>query len=136
MHGLLRSLDSIECRSSAAMSILIESRTSSGSVGRLPDLKPDQPRGQRSNHELTLMHTKAETTDHSGYTDTHSGFVIPSPRIKGERIRIYPDSRLRGFALRHSHFLNIRVIRGRLLPLKNSPATPQPRAKASHFPDP
>ena len=41
----------------------------------------------------------------------------PWPRIKEERIRIYPDSRLRGFALRHSHFLNIRVIRGRLLPL-------------------
>jgi hypothetical protein len=50
---------------------------------------------------LTLMHTKAETTDHSGYTDTHSGFVIPSPRIKGERIRIYgfPFTRLR-----HSDF--------------------------------
>jgi hypothetical protein len=50
------------------------------------------------------MHTKAETTDHSGYTDTHSGFAIPSPRIKGERIRIYPDSRLRGFGIRHSDF--------------------------------
>jgi hypothetical protein len=50
------------------------------------------------------MRTKAEITDHSGYTDTHSGFVIPSPRIKGERIRIYPDSRLRGFVIRHSDF--------------------------------
>jgi len=49
------------------------------------------------------MHTKAETTDHSGYTDTHSGFVIPSPRIKGERIRIYEFTFMR-FVIRHSDF--------------------------------
>jgi hypothetical protein len=76
--------------------------------------------GRRGNHELTLMHTKADEVErvvpnscrhrledkpiHPGHTDSYSGFVIPSPRIKGERIRIYPDSRLRGFELRHSDF--------------------------------
>jgi hypothetical protein len=65
----------------------------------------------------SCRHRLEDKPIHPGHTDSYSGFVIPSPRIKGERICIYPDSRLRGFALRHSHFLNIRVIRGRLLPL-------------------
>ena len=104
MHGLPRSLDSIECQSSAAMSILIESRTSSGSVGHLPDLKPDQPREQRSNHELTLMHTKAETTDHSGYTGHAFGLRHSFAAYKGRANSYLPGSRLRGFVIRHSDF--------------------------------